>query len=126
MAFYVLNIGKVRKDLEDQLTLLAFENGATGVSENLNFNKKVYPEPEIIESEFKVLTCYFDEQPSSLFEYLSKEYPNLELNLSEEENKDWLLEWKKGFKSFQLVNRFWIVPSWEKVEDPEYGTFYID
>ncbi len=126
MAFFVLNIGKVTKDLEDRITLLAFENNATGVSENLNFNKKVYPEPEIIESDIKTLTCYFDEKPEFLFDYLSKEYPNLELTLTEEENKDWLLEWKKGFKSFQLVDRFWIVPSWEKVEDSSIYPIFID
>ena len=37
---------------------------------------------------------------------------------NEEENKDWLEEWKKGFVPFKLVGPVWVIPSWlEKPAD---------
>ena len=39
---------------------------------------------------------------------------------NEEETKDWLAEWKKGFNAFKLVGPVWVVPSWiEKPADVE-------
>jgi ribosomal protein L11 methyltransferase len=37
---------------------------------------------------------------------------NLTWEIIEEAHKDWLEEWKKGFKPFPLVGPFWVVPSW--------------
>lgn len=126
MSFFILEVSQVPNQFEDKLTVLAFEHGSTGVSENLSFNHKVYPEPEIIETEFKTLSMYFDSKPSDLIDFLSKEFPNLILKVTQEENKDWLSEWKKTFKSFQLVNQFWIVPSWEKLERTDIEPIFID
>lgn len=124
--FYVVSLGRVPKELEDELTFLAFENGATGVSENLSFNKKVYPEPEIIETDFKNLVCYFDVKPDEFARQIQNQYPQIDISITQEENKDWLAEWKKGFKSFQLVDKYWIVPSWEKIENQNIDPIWID
>jgi ribosomal protein L11 methyltransferase len=44
----------------------------------------------------------------------------------EEENKDWLEEWKKGFKPFKLVGDFWVVPSWLQPPPECKHAIYID
>jgi ribosomal protein L11 methyltransferase len=32
--------------------------------------------------------------------------------VTSEERRDWLAEWKKGFKPFELAGGHWVVPSW--------------
>ncbi len=58
-------------------------------------------------------TCSFKKnQTLDFFDGLSEYNSNIKWNIFEEENKDWLEEWKKGFKPFKLVGDFWVVPSW--------------
>jgi ribosomal protein L11 methyltransferase len=84
------------------------------VAENLEFNSKVYPEPEIIERNFKNLDAYFEVEPAELITLIGKKYPNIKVQSLLQPQKDWLAEWKKGFHAFQIYDRFWVVPSWEK------------
>jgi ribosomal protein L11 methyltransferase len=124
-TFIKLSILNVRSELEDAISSLCFDNEALGVSENLDFDKKVYPEPKIIQKSHKNLEAYFYETPSDLIGILQSRYPEIEVVVETQENKDWMEEWKKGFHAFKLYDRFWIVPSWEKAPE-NIEAIYID
>jgi ribosomal protein L11 methyltransferase len=53
-------------------------------------------------------------------------YPQIKWEVLEEAQKDWLEEWKKGFKPFQLVGPYWVVPSWEKAPLEAQVALHID
>jgi ribosomal protein L11 methyltransferase len=113
-SYFQVSLKNVPKNLEEEMSFLCFEHQALGVSENLDFNKKVYPEPEIIERNFKTLDAYFADEPKELITAIQEKYPNIKVESQEQEQKDWLAEWKKGFHAFALYEPFWIVPSWEE------------
>ncbi len=118
-------IRNVDKNLEESVSSLCFDFGAMGVSETLDFDQKVYPEPKIIEKPVINLEAYFESEPKGLSESLTQISPQIEFETETQESKDWMEEWKKGFHAFQLYDRFWIVPSWEK--SPEgVDPIYID
>jgi ribosomal protein L11 methyltransferase len=50
-------------------------------------------------------------QENGLFQ-LQGRFPQARFELMSEENRDWLAEWKKGFKAFSFAGPFWVVPSW--------------
>ncbi len=116
-TFIKLSILNVRKDLEEVISSLCFDFDAMGVSETLDFDKKVYPEPKIIEKSHLNLEAYFYEIPTALVQTLEQRYPEMEVVVESQENKDWMEEWKKGFHAFKLYDKFWIVPSWEKAPE---------
>lgn len=126
MSFYIVTISQVSLLDEEMVTHLAFEHGASGVQENLNFNKRVYPKPEIIEASHKTLLCYFEYDPHDFVHQIETQHPHLGVLTSQEENRDWLEEWKKGFKSFPLVEDIWIVPSWEREKSSHLNAIYIE
>lgn len=107
---------------EELLSQVCFEYGASGVSEELDFQQcRDDYQPELIEKKHKTLNGYFEDRPSEdFFLRLGNDFPAVEVEQSEEENKDWLEEWKKGFTAFQLVGPYWVVPTWlEKPEQAE-------
>lgn len=112
-TFIKLSILNLKKDQEEVVSSLCFDHGAMGVSETLDFDKKVYPEPKIIEKTHINLEAYFYENPKKLKVILEQKYPEAEVLVESQENKDWMEEWKKGFHAFKLYDKFWIVPSWE-------------
>lgn len=124
-TFIKLSILNVRKDLEDVISSLCFDFDAMGVSETLDFDKKVYPEPKIIEKSHINLEAYFYENPKALVQTLEQRYPEMEVVVESQENKDWMEEWKKGFHAFKLYDKFWIVPSWETAP-ADVEPIYID
>jgi ribosomal protein L11 methyltransferase len=124
-TFIKLSILNVRKDLEEAVSSLCFDYDAMGVSETLDFDRKVYPEPKIIEKSHKNIEAYFYEAPLNLIAVLKEKYPEMEILSETQENKDWMEEWKKGFHAFKLYDRFWIVPSWEKAPE-NIEAIYID
>jgi ribosomal protein L11 methyltransferase len=97
-----------------------------GVSEILDFEKNIYPTPKIINKKFVNIEAYFDNLNEEFLSSLKEVYPELEIEVKEEENKDWLEEWKKGFHAFQLVDKYWIVPSWENILDDKIEKIFID
>lgn len=115
----------VRKDLEEVISSLCFDFDAMGVSETLDFDKKVYPEPKIIEKSHKIMEAYFYDTPVELIKAIKEKFPEMEVVSETQENKDWMEEWKKGFHAFKLYDRFWIVPSWEKAPE-NVEPIYID
>ena len=99
---------------EEEITLLSFKHGATGISEALAYaqNDLTY-EPEILHRRNHDLDVFFTENPPTVFfTALSELIPQLQWQTTEEETKDWLAEWKKGFVPFQLAGPYWVVPSW--------------
>lgn len=116
-TFIKMSVLNIRKELEEVISSLCFDHEAMGVSETLDFDKKVYPEPKIITKSHINLEAYFYKDPVELVQLIKQKYPEMEVLVETQENKDWMEEWKKGFHSFKLYDRFWIVPSWEKAPE---------
>lgn len=112
--FFRLRASGIEREREQDFTDLCFAMGAAGVSEELPFHQPdlVY-EPDVVETPFLDASVFFTEAPDeSVVLKLQGEFPEAKLHLASEENRDWLAEWKKGFKSFLFAGDFWIVPSW--------------
>lgn len=116
MSYYLLHISNIPREDEELLSLKCFELGALGVSEKLNFRQTAADyEPETLVAEILELDVYFDQSPGmDALQELQAYFPEVQVQLSEEAEKDWLEEWKKGFEAFSLVKGIWIVPSWLK------------
>jgi ribosomal protein L11 methyltransferase len=115
-TYFLLKILRVPRADEELLSMECFDQGAMGVCESLQFRQtSLEYEPEIIETETLDMDVYFERAPPGSFvESLKARFPSVEISLSEEAEKDWLEEWKKGFEPFELVEGIWIVPSWRK------------
>ncbi len=125
-TYFRVRVKKVPSSLEAEATELSFEHGCSGISEALSYVQRdlVY-DPELRPMRFRDVDVFFTERPSSEFFEALKEL-NQEINweVIEEVHKDWLEEWKKGFKPFQLVGPFWVVPSWfEQPKESEIPLF---
>ncbi len=103
---------------DDEVTQFCMQNGATGLSEALAYSQSnLTYEADIIPKRAHDLDVYFEETPpSSFFTGLTALASQIQWEVKEEEHKDWLSEWKKGFVPFQLAGPYWIVPSW--IESP--------
>lgn len=113
-TYYRVKVKKVPSHLETEISELSFEHGCSGLSEALNYVQRdlVY-DPEIRPQRFHDVDVFFPEHPPLPFlEALQDLNENIECHIVEEAQKDWLEEWKKGFKPFPLVGPFWVVPSW--------------
>lgn len=90
--------------------------GAAGVAEDLKFvQADLRYDPDVVETPILDLNVFFEAAPSEdLLLQLQGEYPKVRIELLSEENRDWLEEWKKGFKAFLFAKPFWVVPSWLK------------
>lgn len=91
-----------------------FEHGAAGVEEDLLFSQdSLEYEPKLIHSESHAVKVYFTEKPSeTLLLSLQSRYASSEFRLTQVLNKDWMAEWKKSYKPFELTDNVWVVPSW--------------
>lgn len=100
--------------MEDVVTGHSFECGATGVTEALAFSQPdLTYDPDIVKVRAHDMDVFFEKRPGNdFFDQLTAWVPNLRWEIHEEEHKDWLAEWKKGFVPFQLVGPYWVVPSW--------------
>jgi ribosomal protein L11 methyltransferase len=123
--YFVVHLTGVDARAEEFLSNNAFDWGALGMSEVLPFEQ-----PEGEEDVFtkipdkRDIDVYFDKLPAPGFlELVRSRFPHIGLKVKGEENKDWLAEWKKGFKPFSLVNGHWVVPSW--LEAPAEATHPI-
>ncbi|MBC87524.1 MAG: hypothetical protein CL677_10145 [Bdellovibrionaceae bacterium] len=121
--YYRVLLNPVQRDQEDLLTSMCFEFGASGVSEDLKFHQKEqnYEPQTIVTSEFAMQVYFEKEIPEPFFDELAANYSQVEAQVFREPNRDWLEEWKKGFKAFPLVGDYWIVPSW--LESPEQAKY---
>lgn len=113
-SYFVLRVTGLPTAGERWLSDNAFSFGAMGLSEVLSFDQ-----PEGEEEVFTRATdthtvdVYFDQPPKSDFlEMLRSLYPQVALQVTSEQDRDWLAEWKKQFKPFALTGGHWVVPSW--------------
>lgn len=113
-SYFVLRISNLPTDGERWLSDNAFNFGALGISEVLTFDQ-----PEGEEEVFTRMTSthtvdvYFEKTPTAEFtELIKSRYPQAQLQVNAEQERDWLAEWKKQFKPFQLIGTHWVVPSW--------------
>jgi ribosomal protein L11 methyltransferase len=90
-----------------------------GTQEALPFEQPslVY-EPKILRSDLVKLVAYFDSMAredveSKLLHWCTENAPEVKVSWQLQVSEDWLAEWKKHFKPFELAG-FWFVPSWEK------------
>src|SRR5690606_28130790 len=88
--------------------------GASGVTEALAFSQPdLTYDPTVVNVSAHEMDVFFQSQPEqNFFDGLRNYSAGISWNIFEEEHKDWLEEWKKGFKPFKLVGDFWVVPSW--------------
>jgi ribosomal protein L11 methyltransferase len=100
--------------MEDIVTGHSFECGATGVTEALSFSQPdLTYDPDILQVRAHDMDVFFEDRPGcKFFDQLIEWMPKIKWEITEEEHKDWLAEWKKGFVPFQIVGPYWIVPSW--------------
>ncbi len=112
--YFRLKVCGLARKSEDEFTQLAFEAGAAGVAEDLRFEQQdLRYEPEVIETPVFDVNVYFEKAPSeSCILELQARFPECRFEMLAEENKDWLAEWKKGFKAFSFAGPFWIIPRW--------------
>lgn len=112
--YYRLRLTNITKQNEDEISHLCFSKGASGLSEVLGFSQPdLTYDPRILERQRHELDVYFESTPpQDLVRELMERFPTISVNSFEEESKDWLSEWKKGFESFKLVGPAWVVPSW--------------
>jgi ribosomal protein L11 methyltransferase len=106
--------GLAREDEED-FTQACFEMGANGVAEDLKFSQKdLRYDPDVIETPLMDVNVFFIDKVdfAKTIEALSARFPDARFQMTSEENKDWLAEWKKGFRPFPFAGPFWVIPSW--------------
>lgn len=127
-TYFKIKLKNIHYDLETSVTKHCFACGALGVSESLNFSQPslVY-EPKIVHSKMIAIDAYFNDRPGNqFFEGITQLAPQADWEISEEVTKDWLEEWKKGFKAFKLIDKYWVVPSWETIPTECQTPIFID
>jgi ribosomal protein L11 methyltransferase len=126
--YFRVRLSQVPAQLEDIVTTQCFESGASGVTEALVFTQPdLTYDPNIVPKSTHDMDVFFGERPSEEFYTRLRELsPYIQSSIYEEENKDWLAEWKKGFNAFQLIGSYWVVPSWLKPPPECKQPIYID
>ncbi len=119
---------RVPDHLEDPITQLSFDHGATGLSEVLAFTQSdLTYEPHLVPQKARDFDAYFVNKPSEDYFHRVQEMDSrIICEIFEEIEKDWLQEWKKGFKPFAIAGPYWIVPSWLESPVDEQHTIQID
>jgi ribosomal protein L11 methyltransferase len=127
-TYFTLAILNLDSRLEDVVSGLCFENGAQGVSQQLKFEQAGDHYEPITETEEKIhLDVYFENPPSEDFLLrLSELDPECKISVNEDEVKDWMEEWKKGFEEFELVEGIWVVPSWRQAPSVAREIIHMD
>lgn len=127
-TYFKITLRNVHYDLETTLTKHCFDSGALGVSESLSFvQPNLVYEPKVLHSKMIAVDAYFNDRPSGdFFEGIKEIAPEAAWDVTEEATKDWLEEWKKGFKAFKLIDKYWVVPSWETVPPECQVPIFID
>lgn len=127
-SYFRVRLSQVPEELEDIITTYSFENGASGVTEALAFSQPdLTYDPQLLPMRRHELDVFFlVTPPQDFFDGLAEISPEIRWATHEEENRDWLEEWKKEFKPFQLVGDFWIVPSWLQPPAECKHPIYID
>lgn len=126
--FFILSLRDVPVESTDRISGELFEFGATGIQEDIPFvqSGEFYEVTEVERDETSLL-AYFDAQPAEdLIYWLKEKFPDIDFHIQEQESKDWLAEWKKGYVSFELVGGIFVVPSWCEVPVQAKQSIKID
>ena len=117
--YYRIRLINIFKHQEDEISVFCFANGALGLSEVLGFAQPdLTYDPRILEKHQHDLDVYFEKEPAvDFFTNIRAKFPITKIETHQEETKDWLAEWKKGFEAFKLVGPAWVVPSWLKLPE---------
>lgn len=121
-TYFRIRLSNVSTPKEQEITNFCFEHKALGLSEVLSFTQPdLTYDPSLISRRLLELDVFFEQKPSDdFFKELRDKFFDIRCTTNEEENKDWLEEWKKGFVPFKLVGKTWVVPSWmEKPPEAE-------
>ena len=127
-SYFRVRVRQISATMEDIITGLAFDHGATGVSEALTFTQpNLTYEPEVLHPKTHDIDVFFAESPpADFFKDLTELDAKSSWLIFEEEHKDWLEEWKKGFVAFKLVQDIWVIPSWLTAPPEAKLPIYID
>tara|TARA_B100001248_G_C27394880_1_gene464847 strand:- start:935 stop:1813 length:879 start_codon:yes stop_codon:yes gene_type:complete len=127
-SYYQILVKNLPKEKEDIFAAQIFEWGASGISEKLDFSQNPdHYEPRFLEKDHIDLEVYFESLPAKdLLENLKSHFPEVECEMLEAQNQDWLQEWKKGFQAFLLAGDTWVVPSWLTKPEGVKDCIYID
>ena len=118
--YWILSIKKLPAAKEEVLSQHLWDLGATGLHEDLSFEKKKDGYlPALLKKEYIHLNSYFSESlsPNEL-ESLKNLYPSIEISLVEAEDVDWNQQWKDQWEPFHLCEGFEIFPSWWEHRNP--------
>jgi ribosomal protein L11 methyltransferase len=122
-TYFRVRVSNVPRSLENDISELCFSHQALGLSEALSFAQPdLTYDPSVLPRATIEFDVFFSSPPADLFfQSLKTIGGGIRAELMEEENKDWLAEWKKGFLPFKLIGSIWVVPSWlEKPEAAEH------
>ncbi len=113
-TYFKVRLSLVPRTQENDVTDLCFDHQALGLSEVLGFAQPdLTYEPSLTPRALLELDVFFEKTPvQGFFDDIKKFNSKILIRTSEEETKDWLEEWKKGFVPFKLVGPVWVVPSW--------------
>ncbi|MGE0631293.1 MAG: 50S ribosomal protein L11 methyltransferase [Pseudobdellovibrionaceae bacterium] len=127
-TYFRIRLLQIPDFLEDVITQVCFDFGATGLSEALAFTQQdITYDPDVVPVKAHDLDVFFTERPKpELLDRLRELVPSLRFQILEEEHKDWLEEWKKGFEPFKLVADYWVVPSWREAPPEAKKPLRID
>ncbi len=128
LTYFRVRLSQVPRIQEHEITLFCFAHKALGISEVLTFSQPdLTYDPSLIPQRFLELDVFFEAKPEpDFFLNLQKINSVVRMLENEEENKDWLAEWKKGFVPFKLVGPVWVVPSWLEKPDEVKMEIKID
>jgi ribosomal protein L11 methyltransferase len=125
--YFEVHIKNLVRSDEDFVTGQLFQLGAAGVSEALKFTQNdLQFEPEVVETEELELVAYFETWNTTVVEQMQSLFPQARIHVLEEQHKDWMEEWKKGYEPFVLTNDTWVVPTWRKAPPEAKHIIYID
>ena len=126
--YFILKVKNLESRAEEWLSAQAFAFGALGISEALPFEQPEGEEDVFTRiPERRALDIYFQTSPApELIADIRARFPSAVLETVAEANRDWLAEWKKGFKPFALVDGHWVVPSWCEPPPQAQHKIWID
>ena len=110
-TYFRVRLSLVPRPQEQEITTFCFAHQALGISEVLNFSQPdLTYDPSLIPRRLLELDIFFEAKPKAeFFSELLKINSQIIMLENEEETKDWLAEWKKGFNAFKLVGPVWVV-----------------
>lgn len=127
-TYFRVRLRRVPDHLEELITQLSFDFGAQGLSEALAFTQPdLTYDPHLVPQKSRDFDAYFSDKPKNeFFQRLQEMDSRISTEIFEEIEKDWLEEWKKGFKPFPIAGPYWIVPSWLESPVDERHSIQID